>query len=168
MTTTDKYLKGKLNKPPYWRLVQLLQKLRLKYQEIDVGERTFHITVPQFGIVFRFNQRLLYPEYVGWDIVDVDMGLFLKNEIAFGQELMWLLIAKGYFAYLRGPETGNSKLFKFFLIDEGWAQKLLKKRLEFYNNEPRHRFMIEQTIRLQKTPVHYILNHYPSYFDYLW
>jgi len=121
-----------------------------------------------FGIVFRFNPRQQMTAYSGWDIVDVDLKNYEAKEIALGQELMWNLISKGYMAYLRGPETGATQLFRHFLINEGWAQRIIDKRLELYNNEPKHRFMTNQTKRLQKMPTHYVVMHYPSFFDYLW
>lgn len=164
----DKLLEQKLKRPPYWRLIQLLRQLRLKPKEHNRGENTFHITVDDFGMVFRFNQRQPMTAYAGWDIIDVDMKNYAAKERELGQEVMWYLIAKGYMAYLRGPENGNSQLFRHFLITEGWGQRIIDKRLELYNNEPKHRFMIEQTKRLQKMPIHYIVMHYPSFFDYLW
>ena len=169
MTWNSKETKSKTkSKPPYWRIVQLLKTLRLPYKERNAGEESFHIIVEQFGIVLRFNKRQQMGSFDGWDVVDVDLQEYELNPIEFGRNLMWLLIAKGYFSFLRGPETGNSKLFRHFLISEGWAQRIFDKRLQLYNNEPRHKYMIEQTKRLQKMPVHYTVMHYPSYFDFLW
>jgi hypothetical protein len=164
----DKTLQRKLQRPPYWRLIQLLRQLRLKYREHDRNEPTFHITVPDFGLLFKFRASQSFSEYAGWDQVEVDLDNYAAKEIEFGRDLMFLLIAKGYMAYLRDKERGSSQLFRHFLITEGWAQRILDKRLELYKNEPRHRFMIEETKRLQKMPVHYVVMHYPSYFDYLW
>lgn len=164
----DKHFEKKLKRPPYWRVIQLLKQLRLKHKEHNRGESSFYLTVPDFGFVFRFNPRQALTAYVGWDIIDVDLKNYAAKEIELGRELMWYLIAKGYMAYLRGPENGNTQLFRHFLITEGWAQRIMDKRLELYKNEPKHQFMINQTKRLQKMPIHYIVMHYPSFFDYLW
>ena len=163
----DKRFEKKLKRPPYWRVVQLLRQLRLKHKEREKGGSNFHITVDDFGMVFRFNARQPMTNYEGWDIIDVDLKNYAAKEIQFGQEVMWYLIAKGYMAYLRG-EKGNSQMFRTLLIEKGWAQRIIDKRLELYNNEPKHKFMIEQTKRLQKMPTHYVVMHYPSFFDYLW
>lgn len=155
-------------KPSYWRVIQLLGKLRLRYKERNRGEPIFHITIDDFGIVLKFNPRLALTGYDDWDVFDINMEEFQLNEGKFGEQLMWLLIAKGYMAYLRGKEEGNSVIFRRLLITEGWAQRIIDKRLELYANQPRHKFMIEHTKRLKDKPIHYLLMHYPNFFDYLW
>ena len=154
-------------RPPYWRLINLLKQLRLKYRERDRGESTFHITVEDFGICFRFNPAQPVSEYKGWDIIDVDLKQYELNPLEFGRQLMWILISKGYMAYLRDKESGNSQLYRHFLIKEGWATRIMEKRLELYENQPRHRFQIERNKRLLQKSVHYIVMHHPDFFDYL-
>lgn len=166
-TTSKDKLKRK-PKPSYWRIVQLIRKLRLKYREHNRGENNFYITVDEFGIVFRFNPRQPMASYEGWDIVDVNLEEYEKNPLEFGRNLMWLLIAKGYMAYLRGPDGTSSLLSRRFLIDEGWAYRIIDKRLELYKDEARHRFMINLNKEMRKKPVHFILTYYPTFFDYLW
>lgn len=155
-------------KPQYWRIVQLVRKLRLKYKERNKGEQGFHITVDGFGIVFRFNPRQPMTAYTGWDVVDVNLEEYELNPLVFGRDLMWLLISKGYMAYLRGPQGTASMIFRRFLIDEGWAQRIMEKRLELYKGEPRHNYMIQLNKEMLKKPVHYVLTYYPTFFDYLW
>ncbi len=155
-------------KPPYWRIVQLLRKMRLKYRERNRGEPSFHITVDEFGIVLRFNPLQHTGAYEGWDIVEVNLEKYTLNPLEFGRDFMWLLVSKGYMAYLRGPETGNEMIFRRFLITEGWAVRIIDKRLELYKDEPRHRFMIAHNKRLRKLSISYILTYYPDFFDYLW
>lgn len=155
-------------KPPYWRIIQLLRKMRLQYRERDKGENSFHITVDEFGVVLKFNPRQLMASYVGWDEVYVDLEKYTLNPIEFGRDFMWLLISKGYMAYLRGPETGNTMIWRHFLIREGWGLRIIDKRLELYNDEPKHKFMIEHNKRLRKNSISYILTYYPDFFDYLW
>jgi len=163
-------MKKRVNKekPPYWRVVQLLQKLRLKHREINKEEKSFHITIDDFGIVLRFNPRIHLLAYEGWDVVDVDLSKLELYPEALGHDLIWLLISKGYMAYLRGPETGSSKVFRHLLINEGWALKIIDKRLELYAGLPKHRFMIYQNQRLRAMSISYILTYYPDFFDYLW
>lgn len=155
-------------KPPYWRIIQLLRKLRVKYKERNKGEASFHITIDDFGIVFKFNKRAQLPDFEGWDEFDIDMESYEQNPLEFGRNLMWVLIDKGYMSYLRDPENGNTKIFRYFLIDEGWAEKILDRRLEEYKGEARNQFKIDQINRLRKMPLHYVLMHYPSIFDYSW
>lgn len=142
--------------------------MRLRYKERSKGESGFHVTVDDFGIVFRFRPGQPMAAYAGWDIIDVDLEEYERNPLAFGKNLMWLLIAKGYMAYLRGPDGANARIFRKLLIDEGWARRILDKRLELYKSEPRHKFMIELNKQMIKKPVHFVLTYYPNFFDYLW
>jgi len=167
MWSEPKTLKSK-KKPPYWRIIQLLRKLRLSYREREKGEAGFHITVDSFGIVFRFNRRQLLANYDGWDIFDVDMETYEKNPIDFGRNLMWILIDKGYMSYLRDPENGTGMIYKRFLVQEGWAERILDRRLEEYKNEPRNLYRIKEITRLRKLPLHYVLTNFPGIFDYSW
>lgn len=160
--------KQKAGQPPYWRLVNMLKRLRLKYRERETGSPLFHIIVPDFGILFRFNPLQPVGEYQNWDILDVDVAHLERNDIPFGENLMWLLISKGYMAYLRNKETGDTHIWNHFLIQEGWALKIIDKRLELYNNEPRHKFMIDRNKRLRDKSISFILTHHPDFFDYLW
>lgn len=155
-------------KPQYWRVVQLLKKLRVKFRERNRGESSFHITVDDFGVVLKFNQRTMLSGYDGWDVFDIDLDAYEINALDFGRKFMWVLIDKGYFAYLRDPENGNSQIFRHFLINEGWAEKVFDRRLEEYKEEPRNKYKIDQIKRLRKMPLHYVLLHYPSMFDYSW
>jgi len=155
-------------KPPYWRIVQLLRKLRLKYREHNRGEASFYITVDTFGLLFKFSPRYQVAGHSDWDIIDVNLKEYELNPIKFGQDLMWLLISKGYMAYLRGQDGAHSKIFRYFLIDEGWAIKIIDKRLELYNGEAKHKFMITLNQQMRGKPVHFVLSYYPTFFDYLW
>jgi hypothetical protein len=155
-------------KPAYWRIIQLLRSLRLRYRERNKGEKTFHITIDDFGIMLRFNPRQPTHTFTGWDIVDVNMETYENNPPEFGQNLIWLLISKGYFAYLRSPDMGHPTLFRRLLIKEGWALRIIDKRLELYDNLPKHKFMIEHNKRLRALSISYILTYYPDFFDYLW
>lgn len=166
--TLTKEFKLKKPTPPYWRIIQLLRKLRVKHKERNKGELSFHITIDEFGIVLKFNNRITLNQYNGWDEIFVDLDKYQLNPLVFGRDLMWLLISKGYMAYLRGPETGNSMIWRHFLIKEGWGLKIIDKRLQLYNNEPKHKFMIDHNTRLRKMSISYILTYYPDFFDYLW
>lgn len=154
-------------KPHYWRVLNILKRLRVKYREYNRGTASFHITIPDFGIALRFSPTFPATKYQNWDVVDVNLKELEINEIKFGRHLMWCLISKGYFAYLRNGEKGDNQLFRHYLIDQGWAHRIIDKRLELYNNEPRHKFMITRNKRLRQLSVHYIITHHPDFFDYL-
>lgn len=146
----------------------MLDRLRLVYKTRGEGTNQFHMVVPSFGIVFKFHLFTQMSDYDGWDIIEVNLDELEINDQQFGENLMFLLISKGYMAYLRHGESGMNQAFRNFLIREGWALKIIDKRLELYNNEPRHKFMIERNIRLRDMSVHYIIMHHPDFFDYLW
>ena len=160
--------KQKKAKPPYWRVTNLLKSLGLKFRERNQGSALFHIIAPDFGILFRFNKIQPLTDYAGWDILDVDLEAMELNQLPFTENLMWLLISKGYMAYLRNGESGNTMLFHRFIQRGGWGLKIIDKRLELYNNEPRHAFMIKRNKRLRDKSISYILTHHPDFFDYLW
>jgi hypothetical protein len=146
----------------------MLKGLRLKYVERGRGENNFHIVVEAFGIVFTFSHLQPPSGYNGWSVIDVDIDKMNLNTIEFGNNLMWLLISKGYIHYLRNKESGDTRLYKYFLVTEGWATRIIDKRLELYAGKPEHRYMIEHNQRLRQLPIHYVLMHYPDFFDYLY
>ena len=153
--------------PSHWRIVSMLKKLRVSYRERGVGTSHFHMIVPDFGIVLKFNPLTPDDKFQGWDVVSVDLDQLEINDISFGENLMWLLISKGYMAYLRSNESGNRRLYDHFISTEGWGLKIINKRLELYANEPRHKFMIERNKRLRDMSIPYIKTHHPDFFDYL-
>ena len=164
------YLKkvAKLNNSSYYRIFNLLKSLRIRYKELNVEDKNYHLVVEDFGIVVRFNLAQPMSSYGGWDLLDFSPEAYEDNSMEFVENFMWLLIAKGYLAYLRNGESGDSRMFKQILIDNGWADKIMRKRLELYGNEPRHNFMIEFNKRMMELPINYVVMHYPSFFDYLW
>jgi hypothetical protein len=169
----DRYgnkLTKKQRKPrkPYWRLTRMLTRLRLKSQERDHNTASFNIIVPDFGLVFKFNKAVTLPQYQGWDVIDVDLEELEINDIKFGEDLMWLLISKGYMSYLRNGGAATSQAFDFFISKQGWGLKIIEKRLELYNDEPRHAYNIKMNTQLRDMSISRILHHYPDFFDYLW
>lgn len=155
-------------RPSYWILTNMLQRLHLKFIEREKGSQLFHIVVPDFGIVFKFNPIQPMNDYQGWNIIQVDMAALQKNAIPFGESLMFELISRGYMAYIRDPITGVRQVFDRLIGREGWGQKIIDKRLELYNNQPQHRFMIKHNTFLREKSISFILTHYPDFFDYLW
>lgn len=153
---------------PYWRVVNILKKLHLRFKEINTGQDDYHITIPDFGVAFHFDRQRPLLGYAGWDIVDVSLAELEINDIKFGENLMWLLISKGYMAYLRNKESGDTRLFQHYIVRQGWGLRIIERRLAFYNNEPRHKFLIEHNRRLRDMSISYILTYYPDFFDYLW
>lgn len=152
----------------YWRLTRMLSRLRIKSYEHDHDKPSFHITVPTFGMVFKFQKNLMLPEYEGWDVLAVDLEELEVNDSKFGEDLMWLLISKGYMCYLRNGDVNTSQVFNYFIAKQGWGLKIINKRLELYNDEPKHAFNISRNIELRDMSISHILHHNPDFFDYLW
>ncbi len=155
--------------PPYWRATSLLKRLLLRFQEKEVGTPLFHIVIPDFGIVFRFNFTQPMEEYKDWHIVNVDLAELEVNDIKFGEDMMWLLISKGYMAYLRDTERGQSRVFHKLIGRDGWGLKIIEKRLSLYAEDgaAKNRFMIQHNMRMRDMSISYILTYYPDFFDYL-
>lgn len=160
--------KQQQGQPPYWRLTRILNRLAISFKVREPGSPQLHVIVPDFGIVFRFNTVASMSAFKGWDVIDVNLNELEVNDEEFGENLMWLLISKGYMAYIREGESGRSGLYKNLLINQNWGLKIIDKRLELYNNEPKNKFMIERNKRLRDFSIHYILMHHPDFFDYLW
>lgn len=160
--------KQQQGQPPYWRLTRILNRLALPFKVREAGSMQLHVIVPDFGIVFRFSAATSMSAYKGWDIIDVDLNELEVSDMKFGENLMWLLISKGYIAYIREGDSGRAVLYKNLLINQNWGLKIIDKRLELYNNEPKNKFMIERNKRLRDFSIHYILMHHPDFFDYLW
>ena len=153
---------------PYWRLTRMLTRLRIKSYEREHDRTSFHITVPLFGLIFKFDKGVTFPQYEGWDVIDVDLNELEINDSKFGEDLMWLLISKGYMCYLRNGDVNTSQVFNYFIAKQGWGIKIIRKRLELYNDEPRHAFNIKRNTELMDMSISHILHHNPDFFDYLW
>jgi hypothetical protein len=160
--------KGK-EAPPYWFFLRLLGKMRLEFREHDRGTPRYHVTIFRFGIVIKFSvTTAVEMNYPGWDVLEYNFKWNDAEKNDFNENLMWLLISKGYFAYLRDPEAGGASAYRILLMESGWATKILEKRLSYWNNEPRHRFKIEQHKQFLNYPLSRLITHYPDLFDSLY
>jgi hypothetical protein len=163
--TWTKSKKTKKLPAAFGKLKSLLRSLKLDYREFEKNSANYYLVVKRFGIVFRFSSVIpSESKYPGWDIIDVSTKQFEHNSRPFIEELMWLLVSKGYMHYIRN-ESGQT--FSRLIQQGGWGRKIIEKRLEFWNNEPRHRYLIEHNKRMLSFSVSYILSYYPDFFDVL-
>lgn len=152
----------------FGKLMRLLKSLKLIYREHEKGSAVYHISVPAFGIVFRFNPA--YPSetnYRGWDIIDISPEDLDQNINKFTEDLIWMLIDKGYFSYLRHDVSGGKTLYHRLLNYGGWGKRIIEQRLKYWNNQPKHKYLIELNKKHLSYSISYITTYYPDFFDHL-
>lgn len=153
---------------PYWAILSIFKRLKLECYEYDRGTNKYHITVPAFGMLFRTNPSSPASlHFKDWDIIDINLKEVLDNQGLFTDELIWDLVAKGYFSYLRQARIGAYRTYRSLLFDFGWAQKIIQRRLEAWGDEPRHRYKIEQNKFVLTQPNTIIEQNYSDFFDSL-
>lgn len=163
----EKWLKKKKSKQQYWQVKVLLNNLKLKYSERFPGQRHFCIEVPLFGMRFRFS-NIEEPEDAGWKIFFIDENKLDKEPKYFYEDVMWYLTEKGYFLYIYESELGgNGKIAKSILIDGGWGQRIIEKRIEMCGKKAEHTFMKTRMEAYLEVPTIKILSMYPGFFGYL-
>ena len=159
----EKYIAKLEKKKAYWPIKVFLNSLRLKYKEVDRNQRTYHIIVPLFGIKFRFSKHQEL-EDKGWDVILIDMDKLDKKPTYFEEDVLWMLVEKGYLAYVR--EVIGKNTFKNIVVSRGWGMKIMEKRLEMCTN-PKETFMRTRNEEYIKLPIARILASEPGFFDYL-
>lgn len=163
----EKWLKRKRVKNQYWQVKTFLNNLKLKFKERNRNQKNFCIEVPLFGMRFRFAE-FEEPEDIGWKVFLIDEIKLEEDPKFFYDDCMWYLTEKGYFLYIYESELGgNGRIAKSILIDSGWAQKIIEKRIELCGDKPEHTFMKVRMKEYLKVPVPKILSMYPGFFGHL-
>lgn len=163
----EKWLKKKEAKAQFWQVKRFLEALRLKYREKNKGTDFYSIEVPLFGMRFRFN-GITEPEDRGWKVFLIDKEKMEVVPDYFRDDVMWYLVEKGYFSYIRtSGDGGGGSIFRKFIIDMGWGDKIIKKRLELCGKSPEHTFMRTRMEEFRSIAMPKILSYFPGFFDYL-
>lgn len=94
---------------------------------------------------------------------------FSEKEIEeFGEILMWKLIDSGYFAYIRELSNRGERLFNILLVRHGWGKRIIKKRIEIWENIPSRKFISNRFAEiLNEFSIPEIISRWPGMFDYL-
>jgi len=163
----EKWLAKKIKKSQYWQVTRFLDGLRLKKVERDKDKTNYSITVPLFGMRFRFN-GVSEPEDSGWKVFLIDKERMEIQPDYFRDDVMWYLVEKGYMAYIRDAEVGNNeRIFQTFIIGARWGEKIIKRRIELCGKSPENTFMRLRMEEFLSIPMQKILSYYPCFFDYL-
>jgi hypothetical protein len=163
---TEKWLAKKNKKNLFWQVKIYLNNLRIPFKEFG-KDAAYYMEVPLFGMRFRFNGTADIDDY-GWDVYQIDQNKLEKEPCYFGESLMWDLVKKGLFAYLRESGSGEmERIFKSLVIDGGWGTRILEKRLELYGNDKRNTFLKMRTTGMLNVSLSRILSLNPGAFDYL-
>ena len=163
----EKWLKRKKRKAQYWQVKRFMETLRLKYREKDKGMSTYCVFVPLFGMKFRFNGVTEIDDQ-GWQVFHIDVNKMEVVPEYFREDVLWYLIEKGYMSYIRDIEAGNNgRIFRSFIIDQGWGTKIIEKRIELCGKSPENTFLRMRMEEFLHFPLQKVLSHYPGFFDYL-
>ena len=161
--------KNKVRPPAYGQVISMLRNLRVKYVEHDKDSPLFHITIPLFGVLLRFVKG--FPNeasYRGWDIIDLNIDDLNMNYTKATEELLWNLIGKGYFAYLRTEVVGGEGLYTRYLRDYGWGEKIINKRLEYWGQQQKYKYLVAVNNKVKALNISQAMTHYPGFFDWLY
>jgi hypothetical protein len=120
-----------------------------------------------FGLRFRFN-GIEEPEDNGWKVFLLSKDKLNREPYYFREDVMWYLVSRGYLGYIRESEVGgNERIFRAFIVDAGWGQKIMEKRLEIYGDKPEYTYLKLRTEELIAMPLPKVISYIPGYFDYL-
>ena len=163
----EKWMAKKARRTQYWQVKTFLDSLRLKKFEHAVGKPNYCVSVPLFGMRFRFN-GFEEPEDNGWKVFLISKKKMEEQPNYFREDVMWYLVEKGYFTYILEAEVGgNGRIFRSFLIDAGWGRKIIEKRIELCGDKPENTFMRVRMEEYIKQPMPKIISAYPGFFGYL-
>lgn len=162
--TNNKWLERKLKKNKNWPIKRFLEGLRIPYKELDNNTLDYNITVPLFGLRFRFGGAERISDD-GWHVVFIDRNKLKKIPEYFREDVMWYLVDRGYFSYIRDVNVG---IYNTLLIDQRWAAKIMDKRIEYYRGKPQYTFRLIKTEELRKMPLPRVLSLFPGFFDFLY
>jgi len=163
---TKRWLAKKQRKAEYWQVKMFLESLHIKYQELNKDRDNYCIAVPLFGLKFRFNGVEELEDH-GWKVFLVSKKKMETHPNYFREDVMWYLVEKGYFIYIREAMTGGNVFAQKLLVDSGWGKKIIDKRIELCGTKAEHTFMKERMKEYSQVAVIRILSLHPGFFDYL-
>jgi hypothetical protein len=163
----EKWLAKKNIKNRHWQVKTFLGSLRLPFRESNRDSSDCTIDIELFGIRFRFDGKTDIDD-IGWDVFNLDPKKLETVPYYFGEDLMWNLISKGYFCYLREHDTGtNQRIFTTLVVNECWGTKILEKRIELSEKDKKLTFIRLKSHELLRRPLSRVVSENPGLFDYL-
>lgn len=163
----EKWLAKKQYKNRYWQVKTFLGGLRLPFREKNKDSSDYKIDVELFGVRFRFDGKTDIDD-IGWDVFNLDTKKLEKVPYYFGEDLMWNLISKSYFQYIRESDMGsNQHIFSKLIINDGWGTKILQKRIELSDKDKKLTFLKKRSTELLGRPLPRVVSENPGVFDYL-
>lgn len=157
---------------PDVRLRSLLNNLRLVYKKgVDQATRATVFYVGEFGVQIHLTKNHSDSRV----LADGSVAMFFCQEsseeeiTAFGEELMWHLIASGYMAYIREERVGNKeRIFQALIIEQGWGRRIMDRRLELWKKDASKTYMYDRLKEFKDSyTVIELVARYPGFFDFL-
>jgi len=157
---------------PTVRLLSLLRNLRVEVKKgEDVLSKSPMLSIKDFGIQIHLtkNRGESRTDHTGTTTLFY-CPEFTEAEIsAFGEGLMWLLIAAGYMAYIREEPIGSrERIFNKLIVDQGWGMRIINKRLEAWKNQAPKAYMYKRLKALRdEYSMLELIARWPGLFDFL-
>lgn len=149
----------------------MLNAFRLKYRKKRLGKVLgTQYVIEEFGILLcvflpvdylSINEMLKVAYEDGWRTVFFGIEDNVNDK---RKELLWLLAQGGYFRWLR---MTFSNQFRDILLNNNLSGEIINRRLEFYGDKPKYKFLKQTNEKAKTTSVSYILSVDPGFFDYI-
>lgn len=151
--------------------ISMLHALNMfDYKEKALTHGTsYQFIVEEFGVVLCVLDVLdivvvrakLAEAYKDWRIfyITTDDDLVYKKD-----ELLYELMRCGYMKYLR---LIYPRPFKNVVTLTDLGSRIIRKRLEIWDNKPKYKFLIDDNTDALENPTSYVLSLDPGFFDYM-
>lgn len=152
-------------------IINFLKTLGIKeYELLSLGNGVaYQFVIEQFGTIFCIA-----------DVNDIGMVATSINDFFFNyrvvyitpsdelntkqNDMLWELMRSGYMRWLRVVYPNK---FRTAIVDQRLGDRILRKRIELYKDEPRYKFLREDDQEALKMSSGYILSIEPGFFDFM-
>lgn len=153
---------------PLTPLFSILRNLRLKYgrPKDNVGNV---LIIKDFYVKIVVDAKTEEVSDSVFKVIHYKTSWEVDKQRSFGEELMFILIDRGYMAYINEhPDGGRGRIYKSLLIEHGWARKIVNKRLEDWKGRRDREFVYNRTHAVfNEFSIHELVDRFPGFFDFL-
>jgi hypothetical protein len=148
----------------------LLGALRVPYKITNIIKNvTTQFIIQDFGVIvsvfspenYTTVDERLDSTFKGWRKVFVTNSEDLNVK---RYEIIWALMKSGYMKWLRFQYSAQ---FSNILETDGLGNRIIKERIDRWNDLPKYKFLIQDNIIEKNMPIRQLLSKDPSFFDYM-
>jgi len=148
----------------------LLGALRVPYKITNIIKNvTTQFIIQDFGVIvsvfspenYTTVDERLDSTFKGWRKVFVTNSEDLNVK---RYEIIWALMKSGYMKWLRFQYSAQ---FSNILETDGLGNRIIKERIDRWNDLPKYKFLIQDNIIAKNMPIRQLLSKDPSFFDYM-